>query len=151
MQNSEFSSLQESAKDLGKFTFEIVKRAIANGGASLTVSRKVQKGRLDTCRECEKYDEMQHMCIECGCNLGMKTKFSLETCPLMKWKESDEDWMNGEYAHILKNLHREMPRNIPNEPQFPDRKKYNLKVGDIYEWNFREWRWDGRNWVSLTK
>ena len=147
MENDYLSSPE---KNLAKFTFEIFKRAGANGGASLILSKDVQKERLKICKSCPKYDELNHMCMECGCNLAFKTKFALEYCPLMKWEESDATWIEEEYDHILKNIHKKIPRNIPNEPQFPNPSEHNLKLGDRYEWNYKEWEWNGREWVRLT-
>ena len=43
---NEYPSLPEQGKNLAKFTFEILKRAVANGGASLFVSEEVQRERL---------------------------------------------------------------------------------------------------------
>jgi hypothetical protein len=47
---SEYPSLPEQGKNLAKFTFEVLKKALANGGASLLVSEKVQRERLEICK-----------------------------------------------------------------------------------------------------
>ena len=82
---SEYPSLPEQGKNLAKFTFEVLKKALANGGASLLVSEKIQRERLEICKSCPKYDDLQHRCKECGCPLGAKVKFALDSCPLGKW------------------------------------------------------------------
>lgn len=146
---NEYPSLPEQGKNLAKFTFEILKRAVANGGASLIVSDEVQRERLSVCKKCPKYDELQHRCKECGCPLGSKVKFALDSCPLKKWKESDSDWINEEYENIFNNLNKEIPKNIPPEPHFPDIEENNIKIGDRYTWNYKNWEWDGKKWVKL--
>lgn len=147
---NEYPSLPEQGKNLAKFTFEIVKRAIANGGASLVVSEQVQRERLEICKKCPFYDDLQHRCKKCGCNLGVKVKFALDSCPINKWAESDEDWMREEYEHILNNLDKELPKDLPTEPVFPNPEEHELNPGDRYEWNFKQWEWDGKEWVRLT-
>lgn len=148
MENT-YPFLLENGKDLAKFTFEILKRAVANGGASLVVSEEVQRERLTICRKCPKYDDLRHMCKECGCPLGNKVKFALDSCPLKKWKESDKDWINEEYENIFNNLNKSIPENIPSEPHFPDPKQHNLSIGARYEWNYKKWVWNGKEWVRL--
>lgn len=147
---NEYPSLPEQGKNLAKFTFEILKRAIANGSASLIVSEEIQKERLAICRECPKYDDMQHRCKMCGCHLGGKVKFALDSCPLGKWSESDEAWINEEYEHIFNNLDKEIPKDIPQEPVFPKPEEHDLKIGDRYTWNYKEWEWNGEEWIRLT-
>lgn len=147
---NEYPSLPEQGKNLAKFTFELIKRAAANGGASLMVSEKVQRERLDICRECPKYDDLQHRCKECGCPLGAKVMFALDSCPLKKWNESDADWISEEYENIVNNLDKEIPKNIPKQPHFPKPEDHDLKVGDRYEWNYKSWEWNGSEWIRLT-
>jgi hypothetical protein len=147
MENDYLSSPE---KNLAKFTFEVLKRATANGGASLILSEKVRKQRIDICRKCPQYDEVKHMCKACGCNLAVKTRYSLEFCPIDKWEQSDESWVAEEFDHIVKNLDKKMLKNIPPEPIFPDPRENNLKSGDRYEWNYKHWEWNGNEWVRLT-
>lgn len=147
---NEYPSLPEQGKNLAKFTFEILKRAVANGGASLFVSEEVQRERLSICKKCPKYDDLQHRCKECGCNLGGKVKFALDSCPLGKWKESDQDWVSEEYENIIKNLDKDIPKNMPPEPMFPKPEEHNLNIGDRYIWNYKEWEWNGNDWEPLT-
>jgi len=148
---NEYPSLPDQGKNLAKFTFEIVKKALANGGASLLVSENIQRERLKICKACPKYDDLQHRCKECGCHLGNKVKFALDSCPLGKWAESNTDWVNEEYEHIIKHFNDETPQNMTNEPVFPDPDKVVIKVGDQYTWNHKVWEWDGKKWIRLTE
>ena len=143
---NKYPSIPEQGKNLGKFAFEIVKRALANGGASLIVSEEVQRERMEICKKCPRYDDLQHRCKECGCHVGAKVRFALDSCPLNKWKESDRDWIGEEYEHILKNLDKEVPKNIPTEPIFPEPQE----IGHRYEWNYKLWEWNGSEWIRLT-
>jgi|DEB0MinimDraft_6_1074348.scaffolds.fasta_scaffold24549_1 hypothetical protein len=147
---NDYPSLPEQGKNLAKFTFEVLKKALANGGASLLVSEKIQRERLEICKQCPKYDDLQHRCKECGCPLGAKVKFALDSCPLSKWSESDVDWVSEEYEHIIQHLDEETPKNMTEEPVFPEPDKHDLKVGDRYEWNLKTWIWNGSEWVRLT-
>jgi hypothetical protein len=99
---SEYPSLPEQGKNLASFAFDIVKRALY--GQALTVSDEIKQNRLNICKTCDKYDEEPNRCKECGCMLEYKTGFALDSCPLGKWKESSEDWMNGKFDELLKNI-----------------------------------------------
>ncbi|MBF90111.1 MAG: hypothetical protein CMG75_10770 [Candidatus Marinimicrobia bacterium] len=41
--------------------------------------------RIAICVECDKYDEGDHRCLECGCYLNAKARFGHESCPIGKW------------------------------------------------------------------
>jgi hypothetical protein len=68
-------------------------RAIFRAGTSLITTghlkatRDQQEARLAICRECDRYDETQVRCRECGCYLVEKTSWITEQCPLSppKW------------------------------------------------------------------
>ena len=62
---------------------------------------------INTCRDCPAYDDIQHRCRECGCYLAVKVKFSEDSCPLGKWKESDEKWAEDDYENIIKTFDEE--------------------------------------------
>ncbi len=103
-EEKQYPSLVEQGKNLAGFSFELVKQAIRGG--ALVVSDKVQNERMEICKSCEKYDESENRCMQCGCWLEPKTKFALDSCPLGKWKETDEDWMNGKYEELLENINK---------------------------------------------
>lgn len=99
---SEYPSLPEQGKNLASFTFELIKKALS--GESLTVSNEVKEQRMDICKNCEHYDAEQIRCKECGCMLEYKTGFALDSCPLNKWKESQDAWVNGKFDELVKDI-----------------------------------------------
>lgn len=82
----------EKAKNLAKFSWDLVKYLHENAGESLTVNDKVYEERILTCKSCPAYLELQNECNECGCYVPMKAKIIMNSCPLGKWSESKEDW-----------------------------------------------------------
>jgi hypothetical protein len=102
----EYPSLPEQGKNLAKFTFDVMKKALQSGEA-LMVSNEIKEQRLTICRSCEYYDASQVRCKHCGCFLEHKTSFALDSCPIDRWKESDTDWMNGNYEKFLESLQSE--------------------------------------------
>lgn len=101
-EQKEYPSLPEQGKNLASFAFEIVKKALY--GEALTVSDEIKQTRLNICKICDKYDEEPNRCIECGCFLEYKTGFALDSCPLGKWGESKDDWMNGKFDELLNKI-----------------------------------------------
>jgi hypothetical protein len=50
--------------------------------------------------------------------LDSKVRFALDACPLGKWRESDEDWMNGEFDKFMESRKDCCPDDhIPEPPQ----------------------------------
>jgi len=78
---NEYPSIPEQGKNLGKFAFEIVKRALANGGASLIVSEEVQRERMEICKKCPNLDKKWKFCKICNCFMPLKTKLRWAECP----------------------------------------------------------------------
>lgn len=99
---SEYPSLPEQGKNLASFAFDIVKKALQS--EALLVSDEIKENRMQICRECDHYDSEQIRCKECGCMLEYKTRFSLDSCPLKKWEESSDTWMNGKFDNLMKDL-----------------------------------------------
>lgn len=99
-----YPSLLKQGKNLAEFSFELIKNAIQTG--ALQVSEEIKNQRLEICRKCEKYDAQQVRCIECGCFLESKTSFSLDSCPLGKWVESDKDWMEERFDALIENIEK---------------------------------------------
>ena len=98
----EYPSLPEQGKNLASFAFEIVKKALQ--GEALTVSAEVKQQRMEICKQCDRYDPEQLRCKECGCLLEYKTDFALDSCPLGKWSESKDDWVNGKFDKLLEGI-----------------------------------------------
>lgn len=97
-----YPSLTEQGKNLASFSFEIVKKALR--GEALIVSPEIKEQRMEICKKCDQYDAEQVRCIHCGCMLEYKTGFALDSCPLEKWKESDEAWMNGKFDQLMESI-----------------------------------------------
>jgi len=100
----QYPSLAKQVKNLAGFSFELIKNAIQTG--ALQVSEEIKNQRLEICRKCEKYDAQQIRCIECGCFLEFKASFSLDSCPLEKWVESDKDWMKEKFDTLIENMEK---------------------------------------------
>lgn len=147
-----YPSLSEQGSNLAKFSFELVKRAFQ--GQALTVSQEVKESRLSICRTCEWYDPAQTRCKHCGCFLEEKARFALDSCPVGKWKESDEDWNNGNFEELLKMMETEPFIEQQTEPEI-------LEVDEELEMvEFPEdpsldqefviqgitWKWNGIHW-----
>ncbi len=101
-EQKDYPSLLEQGKNLAEFSFELIKKAVQTG--ALQVSDEIKNQRLEICRQCEKYDEKQVRCTECGCFLEGKASFSLDSCPLGKWKESNKDWMNEKFDSVIEDM-----------------------------------------------
>lgn len=137
-----YPSLPEQAKNLAKFSFEVV-RAALNNETSLLVSDEVKQQRLETCRACEYYDEKQVRCRHCGCFLEHKVQFAIDSCPLDKWTHSDSKWVDHEYQDVLDRIERgEINPYEVEGPQFP----LEPKLGELFTHEDQTWQWDGRMW-----
>jgi len=101
-EKQDYPSLFQQGKNLAEFSFEVIKKALMTG--ALQVSDEVQNKRMEICKSCEKYDESQNRCIQCGCFLEPKTRFALDSCPLNKWEESREDWMNEKFDALIGDM-----------------------------------------------
>ena len=101
---SEYPSLPKQGKNLASFTFELIKNALETG--ALYVSDEIKNQRLEICRNCEKYDSEQIRCIECGCFLEHKAAFSIDSCPLEKWGESNKDWINEKFDTLMSDMEK---------------------------------------------
>jgi len=111
---NEYPSLSKQGKNLASFALLMVKKAMSEGTASITVSEGIQRARINTCRDCPSYDDIQHRCKECGCFLAAKVKFSASSCPLDKWEESDKKWAEEEYETIVDSFDEETKNLINN-------------------------------------
>ena len=100
MTEKQYPSLPEQGKNLAKFSFDLIKNALQTG--ALIVSAEVQAQRLEICKSCEWYDDTQTKCKHCGCFLPAKVSFALDSCPVQKWTENEETWMNEKFDEIMK-------------------------------------------------
>lgn len=86
-ENKEYPSLGQQAKNLAKFTVDVVKDQVIGSETNKTLyaTDVVYNQRLDTCKECEYYDVEQNRCKHCGCWLKYKARFKEGHCPIGKW------------------------------------------------------------------
>jgi len=73
----------ELARRFGKSVMKEV-GAIAAGQSGVTDDEILD--RMETCRNCEMYDDQQNRCNACGCFLNAKALFRSAECDLGKWK-----------------------------------------------------------------
>ncbi len=109
---NQYPSLSQQGKNLANIALQIARKAFAEGTASVAVSEGIQRARINTCRNCPAYDDIQHRCKECGCFLAAKVKFSAASCPLGKWEESDRKWAVNEYETIVDSFDEETKKNM---------------------------------------
>ena len=70
----------------GKLKKGAVGVAKSSLGVGLT-SRETRRVRRAICDECNK--KKGGFCVECGCNIVLKTRLKREKCELMKWKSEE--------------------------------------------------------------
>lgn len=87
-ENHEYPSFAQQGKNLAKFSFDLIKRAIQSG--ALMLPPEIQEQRYEICRSCEWYDETENKCINCGCFLPAKVPFAIDSCPINKWSPVSE-------------------------------------------------------------
>ncbi len=107
MTEKQYPSLPEQGKNLAKFSFDLIKNALQTG--ALIVSAEVQAQRLEICKSCEWYDDTQTKCKHCGCYLPAKVSFALDSCPVKKWTENEETWMNENFDKVMYNIENQTP------------------------------------------
>jgi len=157
-----YPSLPDQGKNLAKFTFQLVKKALQGG--ALVVSQEVKEQRLEVCRTCDWYDPSQVRCKHCGCFLEEKANFALDSCPIGKWTESAEDWENGRFDELVQQLEEfnvtpeEQPEVYPDTTveipeselplvEFPK----NPEMGDECVLHDVKWKWNGIHWEYVPE
>lgn len=91
-EEKKYPSIGKQAKNLANFSWELVQYIQQNKNNVLFVSDDVYKERLTTCKSCDKYDELENRCTECGCYVPGKAKIILDSCPLEKWGVDKDSW-----------------------------------------------------------
>jgi len=106
-ENTQYPSLAQQGKNLAKFSWDLIKHIQQNQNHTrLFVSDETYKERIMTCKGCDKYNELENRCRECGCYVPAKAKIILDSCPLNKWKEENSNWEN-----IFQEMVTEMEKN----------------------------------------
>lgn len=103
-------SFTDKTKNLANFSWDLIRYIIQNGFDSVTVSDEVFNERMDICKGCdrlhiEKEDdgEDEYDCMECGCNVILKAKIVLDSCPLKKWEPDKTNW-DETFDKIVKDM-----------------------------------------------
>jgi hypothetical protein len=89
----EYPSLVQQAKNLAKFTVDVVKDQVIGSETNsvLYASDTLYNQRLEICKTCNFYDEEQNRCKHCGCWLKYKARFKAGVCPVRKWGYNEEE------------------------------------------------------------
>lgn len=103
MSEKNYPSLFQQGKNLAGFTWELLNYITKNEEKVLFVSDEVYKERMTTCKSCDKYDELENRCMECGCYVPGKAKIILDSCPLDKWGVDSSGW-EEKFANIEKDM-----------------------------------------------
>ena len=102
-EKKDYPSLPKQGENLAKFAWDIVKQAVTSN-ESLMVSKEISQQRMEICKQCEFYDEEESRCIQCGCWLAQKVKFALDSCPIGKWEQNSDTFVNEKFDEIMKQL-----------------------------------------------
>lgn len=102
-EEKKYPSLPQQGKNLAKFTWDLLNYITQNEEKVLFVSDEVYKERVTICRSCEKYDELENRCVECGCYIPGKAKIIIDSCPLDKWGVDSSGW-EEKFTDIEKDM-----------------------------------------------
>ena len=102
-EKKDYPALPKQGENLAKFAWDIVKQAVTSN-ESLMVSKEISQQRMEICKQCEFYDEEESRCIQCGCWLAQKVKFALDSCPIGKWEQNSDTFVNEKFDEIMKQL-----------------------------------------------
>jgi hypothetical protein len=109
-EKQDYPSLLEQGKNLAKFSWDLISHIQKNQDKFLFVSDETYKERIMTCKGCDKYDEFESKCKQCGCFVPVKAKVILDSCPLGKWTADNNSW-----EEKFKDIVWEMEGNIPKD------------------------------------
>lgn len=102
----EYPSLLQQGKNLAKFSKDLIKYIQKNQDKFLFVSDETYRERMTICKGCDKYDEFENRCKECGCFLPPKAKIILDSCPLNKWSADDAAW-EEKFTNIVSEMEKD--------------------------------------------
>jgi len=85
-------SLIEKGKNLSSFAWELLKYMHNHHEMVLFASDEIYKKRTSICKSCDKFDDLESTCMQCGCFVPAKARIIVDSCPLKKWDVYDNDW-----------------------------------------------------------
>lgn len=111
---SDYPSLPDQAKNLAKFAFQVLKYGVSH---DLQCTDEVILKRRAICEACDRRDPVPNRCMECGCYLDPKIQFALDSCPLGKWKEAEDDWIENGYQKFLEKQNEKRPEDFTDKSE----------------------------------
>jgi len=67
-------------------------RSLAKAGRDVMLKRyvtdDVKQSRMEECMRCPSWNSKSNRCLECGCQMRVKTSLTSSECPLGKWGRS---------------------------------------------------------------
>ena len=64
-------------------------RSLAKAGRDIAMRRyvpdDVKRSRMEHCMICPSWEHSSNRCLECGCQMRVKTSLTSSECPLGKW------------------------------------------------------------------
>ena len=104
-----YPSLAQQGKNLAKFGWDLIQHTMRTSG-NMFVNDAVYEERMTICRSCDKYDEQQQRCRECGCYLPGKARMILDSCPLQKWTADEKTWTEN-FENVVKQIEETPEQN----------------------------------------
>lgn len=104
-EEKQYPSVGEQAKNLAKFSWDLIKYIHESNRKPLLVSDELYKERTSVCKGCDKFDDLENKCMECGCYIPAKARIILDSCPLNKWRDLSNEWEEtfNNFVDDLKN------------------------------------------------
>jgi len=102
-ENENYPSLEQQAKNLAQFSWDLIKYVRENEGSPIAVNNEIYRERTAICKTCDKFDDLERRCMECGCYIPAKARIILDSCPLNKWKDVSGEWERM-FSNLLKQL-----------------------------------------------
>jgi len=102
-EEKQYPSIGEQAKNLVNFSREIIQYIHKNHNSALVVSDEIYMERTAICKSCERFDDLEKRCFECGCYVPAKAKIIVDSCPLNKWKDLSKEWEET-FNNIVENI-----------------------------------------------